>query len=329
MCCPKTHPHLSGDLTQCVADRESSAGGVPVVGETLLPNAGGAGGNASAVPSPDGAARVNPSDDANARGRALSVGSACHSGNFTGDITIDAATCEVVGLQLVGNNLTGRLPDSIFERANLGFLAVLNLKGNRLSGALPANASYDFAWMELSNNSFKYPPPAALLASCLSGRIRCSGYPPESCDAFGEQFMPSATKALVCVECEDPWVSIVLTILIVILFILLLFVYAYFMSRHEGLTTQGVSTVSIILCHMQTVGVIGKLRLAWPPTAKVVMEWVIIDGLNLDGARPECIWRGDGGDAPMFFIGSVLKACALAFPDPSAETHIGSRCVRT
>lgn len=316
-CCPKSHPHLSDDGTQCLMDpKQLAVGTMDTVSGTFPPS------------SPDTPASFSDGEDAARQlrllgngweppphGRALAVeDAACHSGNYTGDIALDAATCEVVALDLEANNLIGRLPDSVFDRSSLTFLKVLKLKSNTISGVLPRNVSYaTFSRLELSGNAFEYPPPPALLALCLSGRVKCRGYPPESCDAFGEEFKPSATKSTLCVECAEAWVSIMLVTFVLIIFMVLLVLYAYFMTRYQGITTQGVSTISIIMVHMQTVGILGKLRLAWPPSAKAAMDWIIIDGVNLDGAKPECIFqKGEGGtdvDLPMFFIVSITKIC--------------------
>lgn len=301
VCCPSTHPYVSADMSLCLAVRDDTTG-------DALPALPGA--DASEAPS----ARRLFSVERPRESRALQLNEVCSSGNSTGVLEFDEAKCEVVALMLAGNNLTGKLPPALFERTNLDYLSILDLRNNRLSGALPSNITFGFSRIELSNNSFEYPPPPALLAACLSGQISCRGYPPESCAAFGENFVPRSDAATLCVKCDEAWISIVLTVTVLFLFTTILVGYAYFMSHHEGITTQGVSTIAIIITHLQTVFIVSKLRLAWPPSTKALFQWLVVDGLNLEGARPECILQDNPSDAPLFFIFSITRSTYTPAP---------------
>lgn len=317
VCCPRSHPYISADLTLCLEAKDNTAGDtLPALPTALDGTSPATGARRLSVTTPTAATRTATANltvsGPRSTRRGLQVNEVCHSGNSTGVLAFDEATCEVVALMLSDNNLTGHLPLSLFERANLDFLSVLDLRNNRLSGALPSNVSFGFDRIDISNNTFEYPPPPSLLAACLSGQIVCRGYPPESCAAFGERFVPRTDAATQCVECDEAWVSIVLTTVVLFLFFAMLVGYAYFMSRHEGITTQGVSTIAIIITHLQTVFIVSKLRLAWPPSTKALFQWLVIDGLNLEGARPECILQGSEMDAPLFFIFSITRSAPRA-----------------
>lgn len=284
VCCPNAFPHVSTDLSDCLASKDDLTNAQPSFG-------------------------VDPPESRALTGRRwLQASTACHSGNYTGELEHDEARCSVVGLVLSNNNLSGTLPASLFQRASLSFLTVLDLRNNSLHGSLPIDTDYagTFRRLEFSSNAFEYPPPPQLLAVCLSGEIFCEGYPPESCDAFGPTYVTKTDVPTQCVACEEPWISILLTVLVLVLFILMLAGYAYFMAHHEGLTTQGVSTISIVITHLQTVLILSKIRLAWPPSTKVLFAFLIVDGLNLEGTRPECLFQGSTG-LPLFFIFSITR----------------------
>ena len=276
VCCPRTHPYLSANEQEC-----SSAP---------------SGGDTSDLAASSGARRRHA--------RSLRVTHVCHSGNHTGDPEVDEAVCDVVSLRLANNNLVGQLPNDLFT---LERLYSLSMEGNQISGQLPDNVTYAVRRLNLRGNALKYPPPSNLLASCLAGNVACQGYPPESCDAFGANFVPRTDVATSCIECQEVWVSIVLTAVLVSLFFVALAGYAYFMTRHEGVTTQGVSTIAIIITHLQTVYIVSKLRLAWPASTKALFTFLVVDGLNLEGARPECLWRDVEEPPPLFFLFSIMR----------------------
>lgn len=52
---------------------------------------------------------------------------------------------------------------------------------------------------------------------------------------------------------------------------------------------------------MQTISIVSKLRLAWPPSAEVVMQ-TFSAGFSLDGTRPECLVQADDGEEDMPFF---------------------------
>ena len=54
---------------------------------------------------------------------------------------------------------------------------------------------------------------------------------------------------------------------------------AYVNLRRPELVTQGVGTVSIILTHLQTLRIVGHLRLHWPPSAEAFFD-VLLEGLE-------------------------------------------------
>ena len=106
----------------------------------------------------------------------------CHSGSYTGT-RADVSRCTVVGLHLSSNNLSGALPAR--SLLALPTLTVLRLDNNSLTGGELTHSSAIAALeiFDISSNLLVYPPPANLHSACLSGRITCSGYPPQSCTA--------------------------------------------------------------------------------------------------------------------------------------------------
>ena len=255
-------------------------------------------------------ARINATSAGLAQGsrrRLQTAGhSACAAVNVTGT-TADYARCEVAGLFLASNGLDGELPPIVLEPSSLPFLRQLILGNNSLRGSLQANTDYSHLdVLDVSGNQLDYPPPTGLLGACLGGAVACLGYPPLSCNAFGPRFLPRTDSPNSCTECASIWNSIGVLLGIFALFCLALALYAYMIHKHDGLTTQGVSTAAIVVTHLQTVFIVSKLRLAWPQSTTVVFSFLIVNGLQLEGARPECLFQ-DTPDVPFFYLFSITR----------------------
>ena len=63
--------------------------------------------------------------------------------------------------------------------------------------------------------------------------------------------------------------------------------------------------------------ILSSLKLAWPPSTKQAMQVLVVNGLQLEAARPECVaahLRGDDGeelDVPLFYL---MAAAKVALP---------------
>ena len=201
----------------------------------------------------------------------------CASGFVTGTVA-DAARCVVVKIDLSRNNLTGTLNSSIFR---LPYLKELVLRGNSIRGLLQplvADRSADLEGpsllehIDLSLNEFKYPQPTALFDAVL-GRCRrgidCIGLPPQSCLAFGAEYSVRTDLPERCVECVDRTMALFALLGLVAAFLFLAAIYVFMMLRHPKGLRKWVSSGSILISHLQTVAIVGSLRLAWPKSAKV------------------------------------------------------------
>jgi hypothetical protein len=300
VCCPQSHPVLSLDARTCAPVAGTGDGAALVAAiRHVAPQAATTGGRRLQATGATDAADAGGSSNTSVASGAPVV--PCSSGSVTGTVA-DLATCEVTGVFLPSNNLVGRLPASLFE---LRFVTHLVLSANSLTGELPASADYSkLKVVDVSSNSLQYPPPNKMLGACFSG-VRCGGYPPNSCDAFGDRYVVRTDAPNECSECASVWVSLSAMIAVFVLFVLMLALYAYMVHKHDGLTTQGVSTAAIIITHMQTVSIISKLRLAWPPSTEYVLT-VFANGLQLEGMRPECIFQSSK-DVSFFHVVSITR----------------------
>ena len=225
LCCPRSHPRLATDGSACTLAGADDA--APSDGSTLSVLNSGVG---------------------TARRRSLLTGDSCANGNVTGTAA-DYATCEIVGLVLPNNNMAGPVPSSLLT--DLPFLRRLVLANNSLSGALPNTPHYtSMSVVDFSSNELEYPPPNALLGACLFG-VSCSGYPPNSCDAFGIDYVVQVDAPDSCTRCGGAWRSIAALVAVFVIFLVALGSYAWMVHHHQGFTTQGMASASIIMVHMQ------------------------------------------------------------------------------
>ena len=82
--------------------------------------------------------------------------------------------------------------------------------------------------------------------------------------------------------------------------------YAFFALRHPATLKHWVSTFSILMAHLQTLSIVAKLRLNWPQSAEAVFSAMVVNGLQLDGARPRRSSRRN--DATSFNCARVTTA---------------------
>ena len=190
----------------------------------------------------------------------------------------------------------------------------LNIERNLLGGELPewVLASATLSSLRVSDNRFVWPA-SELVALCFgrNGRpVACSGVPPMSCRAFGDQWRLQADSPNECVPCTlpAPWP---LVMLVGVLGAFLLFggTYAAMMLLRPGSLKHLFSTIGILIAHLQTLTIVGNLRLAWPRSAHTVMSFMVVNGLQLEAVRPECVFESADGEAelPWFYIFGFAK----------------------
>ena len=66
-------------------------------------------------------------------------------------------------------------------------------------------------------------------------------------------------------------------------------VYVWFIQTHPESLTKVISTVSILISHVQTLSIIMNLRLSWPPSAEAVTSAMVVNVFELETLRPECL----------------------------------------
>ena len=82
--------------------------------------------------------------------------------------------------------------------------------------------------------------------------------------------------------------------------------YGCLLMRVKGAVVFKWETTLIIMCmHMQTVAIIGSLRLAWPPAVESTFNWFGLAAFQLPAVKPECLINA--GEMGMFFLMSAAK----------------------
>ena len=252
----------------------------------------------------------------------------CHSGNTTGT-SADEGMCVVVRLALAGNNLDGELPLSIAESFNLRYLQYLDVSNNKLKGEFPPNLAtranivnrqsliqsdqYRLQVLYLGDQqedvAFTYPIGGPKELTCVYV-FRCTGLPPDGCTAYGKEYKTSSANIAECVRCQSQIFAILACSGMVIFFFTGAASYAWFTIKHPEATTQFVSTASILLAHMQTMRLIGRMRLTWPQGAVTTMQLFATDAFSFEAARPECIFTGEADD----WLSYTIQIARLAVP---------------
>ena len=100
-------------------------------------------------------------------------------------------------------------------------------------------------------------------------------------------------------------------IAMLLLFFVAVFTYAYLINRQRDQTKLWVSTASILVTQLQTLNVIAKLRVRWPPSAETFFALLIVNGLQLEAARPECLIdtsTSSGAEFPFYHVFNIVKA---------------------
>ena len=272
-CCPDDYPQFDPDSGQC-------SGGAPPF--TALAPGGGV--------YPDG----------------------CRAGTHSGTAS-DHARCQIVAIDLSANRLRGSLNESL---CGLRALVVLRLTDNSIGGGFPsclAQASSAFGSADLAHNEFDYdeddPTQMDLIERCRlasGGLASCSGVPPLSCSAFGRRYQVRTDDNTKCVECDADISNAALAIsAVVLVFVLLLAGYLLVLQRFQRLGERldlWINTIAIFVCHLQTVSIIGTLKLSWPPSAIAIMQTAGINIFDFGAIRPECLLGETSGEGTYYYF---------------------------
>ncbi len=264
-------------------------------------------------------------------------------GNSTGDISGLCGMEHLQRLHLANNLLVGALPeyteagapadstaedtssaiipgDALRDRACFPALEHLAIANNSITGAVPGwVVARQISRLDLMNNELDYSRRGSLLVACYGAGMECTGTPPTSCRAFGTEMEVEASSGKVCVRCElrTPWPLFIL-IAMLSLFVIFTVSYALLMVLRPHLLKYLFSTISIFIAHLQTLTIVSSLKLAWPPSTKKAMSFLVVNGLQLEAARPECVAAQLRGgeqaeelDVPLFYI---MAAAKVALP---------------
>lgn len=139
--------------------------------------------------------------------------------------------------------------------------------------------------------------------------------PPISCTAFGDEFEVEATSGQSCVPCTlpRPWPVVIMGSMVV-LFVLFAIAYATVMVLRPAYLKHLFSTIGIFIGHLQTITILTNLRLAWPQSTVAVKSFLVVNGLQLDAARPECVAKQLWGGGAELKVADAGHQAFLASP---------------
>ena len=241
----------------------------------------------------------------------------------------------MVMLNLADNNLVGELPASL---AQLTHLQHLDVSRNGLFAIFPtalalrarntfaydhANGIFELRVLRIGRQSGAgFVEPIWPGFTCARAFPGCTGLPPDGCSAYGSSAKISSADLNACVVCGDPSVAIALVIVMISVFLGLLCFYIFLIINYPDQLTQMTSTASIFIGHLQTMSLLGKLQLVWPPTTKTAIGFMAVDGFSFEAARPECMFDGETDQA-----GLQLRLLKIAVPLFMLVVIIGLRTI--
>ena len=189
----------------------------------------------------------------------LNLGTTSTSGILPSQL---AQLTKLTELALDHTSITGTLP---FQLPKLTKLTYLYLEHTSISGTLPqqlgntlhAADTLNFGSMQLSGTV-----PASLLRTCQpfdKSGAACDGIPPVSCSAFGERSRLSIHSLTECVSCPASTAATAVKVTLVgVLLSLGAIAYVAAVDRFPHYR-EWIATTSLILSHMQVVGLLGSL----------------------------------------------------------------------
>ncbi len=197
-------------------------------------------------------------------------------------------------------------------------LRIMDVESNEFTGGMPKW----FAQLDesrLAGNSFNYPDRDQnpekrelldlIIQGCEVPSVLCSGLPPESCLAFGENFVTLTTNQYVCHKCEGT-VAYTFALMggLFVLFCLGMAGYVMLIRKFKNMRLW-VSTSSIFIYHTSIIAMLGRLTLTWPPSVSFFTSTFTIEFIGFNFARPECLLIDLGVSA--FFAYTIFRICIL------------------
>ena len=158
--------------------------------------------------------------------------------------------------------------------------------------------------MRLEGNRFSYPDGgtdgtnardrfASLVDGCLGlgSSSRCDGLPPVSCAAFGPDFRILASDPRQCIRCDPDALPVAIAgvVLLSVGLLAALSAYVFCVRRHGQSLRKGISSLTIVVTHVQTLSIVGYLSLAWPPSVHAVTGTLSLSFVDMEFVRPECL----------------------------------------
>ena len=224
-----------------------------------------------------------------------------------------------------GEALSGALPQAVGVGGRDGCLPslrLLDVSHNALSGQLPLWATPQTSAvvrLDLAGNELTYEEELPWMVHCFDKDVACTGVPPQSCRAFGTSWEVEGSVGRSCVQCmlSPPWPAVML-VLMLLAFTVLGGAYAWMLMRRPLALKHLSSTIAIVIAHLQTLTILAHLRLAWPASSKRVFSLVVVNGLQLEAARPECLLNAHfnsaangtattASDVPYFYLFAAAR----------------------
>jgi hypothetical protein len=215
-------------------------------------------------------------DGADAEGGVSSAGSSTAGGD---------ADClpSLRVLDLSDASLGGALPGWLASAEMLSHLESLRLDGNRFD--TPA----DWGGGSLASAAAGGESAIGVLSQqCLRPTLSCAGFPPESCSAVGPDFALRSDEPTACTYCDPAkrTMGLVLIVVTSLAFVGLLVVYIAFIRQSS--MKKWVSTAALFISHLQTLAIVGNLRLSWPPAVEATTDLLSLSLAHASFLRPEC-----------------------------------------
>ena len=106
--------------------------------------------------------------------------------------------------------------------------------------------------------------------------------------------LDDASAYNVCVYCEEWWQPLLLLGGLTLIGMVGLLLYIWLIGRHPESMTKWVSTVAILVAHVQTVSIVANLRLLWPASVTAVASFADLDlvDIHVGVLRPDCLFSG-------------------------------------
>ena len=254
--------------------------------------------------------------------------------------------------QLFGQLFANTSDDAVAARhpgrgfaAHLPLLSSLDVEDNQLEGTLPAWLTQrdGLRRLQLRGNSFRYPEDdeggddaawqlvlSQLVRECKKPSLECDGLPPNGCEAFGASFVVKTDNPDTCLMCTSPWGSVVGIGALFVLAGLGLAFYVRLINKHPDAMKRWVSTSTLAIDHLQTLSIVGNLKLHWPPAVHTLMASFSFNMFEmLSAIRPECLLVDVNVSSFYFFNIVTAGSVLLLLLALVAASQLAAACGKT